>query len=95
MASLLGESLAGGTLNQGAGILPHHTPRARSVIFLYMDGGPAQMDTFDPKPRLQKDHGTPFPMQIEATQFDNKIYFLSYRKAHWTNKTNSSSNLRV
>ncbi|MCH2132739.1 MAG: DUF1501 domain-containing protein [Phycisphaerales bacterium] len=55
----------------GATTLPHHPARARSVIFLYMDGGPAQMDTFDPKPRLIKEHGNPFPMTIEATQFDN------------------------
>ncbi|MBM3839201.1 MAG: DUF1501 domain-containing protein [Verrucomicrobia bacterium] len=28
----------------------HHRAKARSVIFLYMDGGPSQVDTFDPKP---------------------------------------------
>jgi hypothetical protein len=50
---------------------PHYTPKAKNVIFLYMDGGPSQVDTFDPKPRLQKDHGQPFPMRIEPTQFDN------------------------
>lgn len=31
---------------------PHHAPRARSVIFLFMGGGPSQVDLFDPKPRL-------------------------------------------
>ena len=31
----------------------HHSAKARSVIFLYMDGGPSQVDTFDPKPRLR------------------------------------------
>ena len=35
----------------------HYAPRARSVIFLYMDGGPSQVDTFDPKPRLQAESG--------------------------------------
>ena len=30
----------------------HHPAKAKSVIFLYMDGGPSQVDTFDPKPRL-------------------------------------------
>ena len=50
---------------------PHHRPRARSVIFLYMDGGPSQVDTFDPKPRLIKEHGTPIPLKVPATQFDN------------------------
>lgn len=33
---------------------PHFTPRARRVIFLFMNGGPSHVDTFDPKPALQK-----------------------------------------
>ncbi len=36
-----------------------------------MDGGPSQVDTFDPKPRLTKENGKPFPAEIEATQFNN------------------------
>ena len=51
--------------------LPHHLPRARNIIFLYMDGGPSQVDTFDPKPRLTKEHGQPFAMKMEPTQFNN------------------------
>jgi len=51
-------------------VCPHHTPRAKSVIFLYMDGGPSQVDTFDYKPALQRDHGRPFPMKMEPTQFN-------------------------
>lgn len=47
------------------------TPKARSIIFLYMDGGPSQVDTFDPKQRLTRDSGSPFPMDIEPTQFNN------------------------
>ena len=35
----------------------HLPARAKRVIFLFMDGGPSQMDTFDPKPQLAKDHG--------------------------------------
>ncbi len=50
---------------------PHFEPKARSVIFLYMDGGPSQVDTFDPKPRLQKESGQPFRMRMEPTQFNN------------------------
>ena len=51
--------------------LPHHTPRARHVIFLYMDGGPSSVDTFDYKPLLQRDDGKPFPMKMEPTQFND------------------------
>jgi len=51
--------------------LPQMTPRAKNVIFLYMDGGPSQVDTFDPKPLLTKENGNPFKMKIQPTQFDN------------------------
>src|SRR5438270_454308 len=47
----------------------HHPARARNVIFLYMDGGPSQVDTFDPKPRLQAEHGQPIRMPAPPTQF--------------------------
>ena len=51
--------------------IPHHAPRVRSVIFLYMDGGPSGVDTFDPKPRLTKENGQPFKMKMEPTQFND------------------------
>ncbi len=51
---------------------PTHFPaKATSVIFLYMDGGPSQVDTFDPKPRLNAENGKPFGMKMEPTQFNN------------------------
>src|SRR5205823_14549444 len=40
---------------------PHHAPRAKRVIFLYMPGGPSHVDLFDPKPRLAADNGKPLP----------------------------------
>ncbi len=49
----------------------HHAPKAKNVIFLYMDGGVSQVDSFDPKPRLTKENGNPFAMKMEPTQFDN------------------------
>jgi hypothetical protein len=36
---------------------PHFPPRAKSIIHLFMNGGPSQMDLFDPKPTLDKHHG--------------------------------------
>ncbi|MFN9563283.1 MAG: DUF1501 domain-containing protein, partial [Pirellulaceae bacterium] len=45
------EALGGAT----SGI--HHPATATNVIFLYMDGGPSQVDTFDPKPLLDRYHG--------------------------------------
>jgi hypothetical protein len=36
---------------------PHYAPKAKSIIFLFMNGGPSQVDTFDPKPALKKYEG--------------------------------------
>jgi hypothetical protein len=36
---------------------PHHAPKARRVIFIFMQGGPSHVDTFDYKPRLARDDG--------------------------------------
>lgn len=43
---------------------PHHRPRAKRVIFLFMHGGPSQTDTFDYKPRLNRENGKPCPFQL-------------------------------
>ncbi len=40
---------------------PHFAPKAKSVIFLFMVGGPSHIDTFDPKPALEKFDGQPLP----------------------------------
>src|SRR5262245_18902363 len=66
LASLLREPAFGSSNG-----LPHHRPKARSVIFLYMDGGPSQVDTFDPKPRLDREHGEPIKVKTHPTQFNN------------------------
>jgi hypothetical protein len=52
---------------------PHFRARARNVIFLYMDGAPSQVDTFDYKPLLEKYHGRdPHTIfKVEPTQFNN------------------------
>ena len=39
----------------------HFPARAKRVIFLFMHGGPSQVDTFDYKPLLERDHGKPLP----------------------------------
>ncbi len=43
----------------------HHSASATSVIQLFMNGGPSQMDLFDPKPVLNKYDGQPFPGSVE------------------------------
>jgi len=43
----------------------HHQATATSVIQLFMNGGPSQMDLFDPKPELNRRHGQPYPGNVE------------------------------
>src|SRR5829696_2156560 len=75
LGALLAERAYGADRPSGAnplGPLPPHFPaKARSVIFLFMDGGPSQVDTFDPKPRLDREHGKPIGVKTHPTQFNN------------------------
>jgi len=43
---------------------PHFAARAKSVILLFMDGGPSQLDLFDPKPKLRQYDGQPVPEDV-------------------------------
>jgi hypothetical protein len=52
---------------------PHFAPRAKSVIFLYMVGGPSQVDTFDYKPELQRLAGQPLPGSIREKLNSSKF----------------------
>jgi hypothetical protein len=44
---------------------PHHAPTAKSVIWLFMEGGPSQIDLFDPKPKLKELDGQPLPDSLK------------------------------
>lgn len=76
LASLLGRDLYGDETahafqpNDLLPRAPHFEPQARAVIHLYMNGGPSQMDLFDPKPMLEKLHGTQHFNQI-AGEIEN------------------------
>jgi len=52
----------------GASSSPHFAPRAKRVVHLFMNGGPSQVDTFDPKPALQEWHGKPIPLEGMKTE---------------------------
>ncbi len=49
----------------------HYAARAKNVIFLFMDGGVSQVDSFDPKPRLARENGQDIKARVQPTQFDN------------------------
>lgn len=46
----------------------HHAPRAKRIVYLFMSGGPSQMDLFDYKPRLNADNGKELPASIRMGQ---------------------------
>lgn len=55
---------------------PHFPARAQRVIFLFMHGGPSQVDTYDYKPLLQRDHGKPLPFaqpRVVSSQTGNLL----------------------
>ena len=55
---------------------PHHPARAKRIIFLYMPGGPTQVDLLDPKPRLAAENGKPLPFEkpkLERTKTGNLL----------------------
>jgi hypothetical protein len=67
LASLLteaGYAATGESLDPLLPKKPHHQPLAKSVIFLFMEGGPSHVDLFDPKPLLTKLDGKPVPDSI-------------------------------
>jgi Protein of unknown function (DUF1501) len=47
---------------------PHFAPKAKRVIYLYQEGAPSQLDTFDYKPQLQSMFGTELPAAVRGTQ---------------------------
>ena len=62
---------------------PHHTPRAKRVIFLFMHGGPSQVDTFDYKPRLEKEDGQKLPFKAAANVEKSTENNLRVMKSPW------------
>ncbi|HEY0608087.1 MAG TPA: DUF1501 domain-containing protein, partial [Chitinophaga sp.] len=78
MGSLLGRQLFGSTpkaVSSAAGLeadilkaLPHFAPRAKRVVYLFMSGGPSQLETFDYKPKLAKLLGQDLPPSVRKGQ---------------------------
>ena len=53
---------------------PHFAPRAKHIIHLFMNGGPSQVDTFDPKPALEKYNGQrPSDADLKTGTTDRRI----------------------
>src|SRR4030095_15330265 len=72
---------------------PNFIPKAKRVIFLFMHGGPSSIDTFDPKPRLDRDDGKPLPMKVPRAFTPDKLGGLM--KSPWVFKRYGQSGIPV
>ena len=55
---------------------PHFPAKAKHAVFLFMNGAPSQVDTFDPKPALTRFHGTPYKGPLEVGSNNRAIGYL-------------------
>lgn len=96
LRSLLAESAGADSLSAPGNPLapkqPHFPARAKRVIFLFMTGGPSQVDTFDPKPLLTRDDGKPLPFDKPRVQFNATTNLL---KSPWEFRQYGESGLPV
>ncbi len=84
-----GESVSGNPLSPK---LPHFAARAKRIVFLFMKGGPSHVDTFDPKPMLDRDHGKPAPFELPRVLFAAAGTLL---KSPWKFRQHGQSGLPV
>ena len=88
MAALAGLMQAESPVNRAK----RFAPTARSVIFCYMSGGVSHLDSFDPKPLLEKYAGQPMPVEVKKTQFNNNG---TVQPAHWEFRQRGQSGMPV
>jgi hypothetical protein len=72
---------------------PHFAPTAKRVIFLFMQGGPSSVDTFNPRPRLTADHGKPVPFKRPLTFAEGDVGNLM--KSPWEFKHYGQSGTQI
>src|SRR5882672_5019796 len=72
--------------------VPRHPAKATNVILCYMSGGVSHVDTFDPKPALEKLAGKPMPVTVLRTQFNQNG---SVTPSHWAYRNRGKSGLPV
>src|SRR5713101_6086444 len=92
LGGLLADTAAATETNPLAPKPPHFAPRAKRVIFLFMHGGPSQVDTFDYKPLLYRDNGKPLPFakpRVVSSETGNLL------KSPWSFKQHGESGIWV
>lgn len=87
------ESSASPIRGEAADLPPHHPPKAKRVIQIFLQGGLSQVDSFDYKPELEKLHGKPVPGDEKPQAFMGKVGLL--HKHHFPFKQRGESGLWV
>ena len=88
----MGDRSASTTNNPLQQKTPHFLARAKRVIFLFMKGGPSHVDTFDPKPALDRDDGNPPPFDLPKVTFAKQGNLL---RSPWKFRRHGESGLPV
>ncbi len=92
LADELGPGNGSTSHNPLAPKIPHFAARAKRVVFLFMKGGPSHVDTFDPKPLLDRDDGKPPPFDLPKVVFAAQGNLL---KSPWKFRNYGQSGLPV
>ena len=95
MRGILGELLAADSPDPLAPKKPHHAPKAKSVIFLFMSGGVSHVDSFDPKPKLTADHGKSVTLDHPETRNRPGYEKLFLKKPNWKFEPRGKSGIEV
>jgi Protein of unknown function (DUF1501) len=77
LAALLGPEATAAAVNLDRPLAPrapHFPAKAKRVIHIFANGGPSQVDTFDPKPALDKWHGKPLPLDLKTERKTGAAY---------------------
>ncbi|MGE5192397.1 MAG: DUF1501 domain-containing protein [Deltaproteobacteria bacterium] len=92
-AMLARESAASPVRGEAADLPPHHPPKARRAIQIFLQGGLSQVDSFDYKPQLEKLHGQPVPGDQKPQAFMGKVGLL--HRPHFAFQQRGQSGLWV
>jgi hypothetical protein len=93
LTALLARDAGAGPAPGAADPLPHHAPKARRVIQIFLQGGLSQVDSFDYKPALERLHGKSVPGDERPQAFMGKVGRL--HKAHFAFRRRGKSGLWV
>jgi hypothetical protein len=94
LASLLvRESSAGGMAPEAEDPPPHHPPKIKRVVQIFLQGGLSQVDSFDYKPELAKYHGKPMPGEQRPEAFMGKVGLM--HRSHFEFKQRGQSGLWI